>query len=111
MAVNVAALIEAKYVENTQSTQYTALAVKALIDKFDVTNQTSSAVTLSVNIVASGGSASASNRMLNNKTIAAGETYPCPEIVGQTLEVGDFISALAGTASALVVRASGRVIS
>jgi len=39
-----------------------------------------------------------------------GETYLCPELVGQVLESGGFISTLAGTASALTFTASGREI-
>jgi hypothetical protein len=44
------------------------------------------------------------------KTIAAGATEVFPEQVGQILGPGDFISTLAGTASALVLRISGREI-
>jgi len=36
--------------------------------------------------------------------------YTFPEIVGQVLNSGDFISTIAGTASAINIRASGRQI-
>lgn len=103
-------LLEAKYAENSQTTQYTATGVKTIIDKFTAANDTGSTATLKVNIVASGGSASASNLVLATKSIAAGETYTCPELVGQILSAGDFISTLAGTASAIVIRISGREV-
>ena len=44
------------------------------------------------------------------KTIPAGETYTFPEVVGHVLEPGGFISVLSGSASAVVIRASGREV-
>jgi len=105
-------LVEAKYAENSQTTQYTAATgVRTIVDKVTATNVTASAATLAVNIVASGGSASAANVVLQTKTIATGECYTCPELVGQILNAGDFISTLGGTASAVVIRLSGREVS
>jgi len=60
--------------------------------------------------VASGGSAGAANLVLSAKNIVPGETYLCPELVGQVLESGGFISTLAGAATSLTIRASGREI-
>ena len=37
-------------------------------------------------------------------------TYTFPEVVGHVLEPGGFVSTLAGSASALVIRASGREV-
>jgi len=112
MAVTPAVLIAPKQAENSQTTQYTvATGQRVIIDKFTVTNSTGSAATLGINLVESGGSAGASNLMLDDKSIAAGETYTCPEVVGHILGPGDLISTIAGTATALTIRASGRVIS
>jgi hypothetical protein len=104
------AIIESKYAENAQTTQYTSTNITTVIDAFTVSNNTGSNATLAVNLVPSGGAAGASNLVLS-KTILAGKSYSCPEVVGQTLASGDFISLIAGTASALVIRASGRKIS
>lgn len=108
--ITVKNIIPRKQAENSQTSQYTAANCKTVIDKFTVTNTTGSAATFSVNLVASAGSASASNCVLSGKSIAAGETYNCPELVGQVLESGGFISTLAGTASALTISATGREI-
>jgi len=108
--ITVKNIIPRKQAENAQTTQYTAANCKTVIDKFTVTNTTAAAATFSVNLVASGGTASASNRVLSVKSVAAGETYNCPELVGQSLEDGGFISTLAGTASALTISATGREI-
>ena len=109
MTVTVKALIESKRAENVQTTQYTATARKAIIDKFTVTNTTGSDVTFAVNLVPSGDAAGDGNMMLE-KTIAANSAYTCPEVVGHSLDAGDFISTLAGAATSLTIRASGREI-
>jgi hypothetical protein len=110
MAITVKNLIPRKVAENAQTSQYTAVNCKTIIDKFTVTNTTAANATISVNLIASGGTAAASNRVLSLRAIAPGETYTCPEVVGQTLEPSGFISTLAGTAAALTISASGREI-
>jgi len=110
MTVTVKPLIPAKIAENTQTTKYTATGVTAIIDKFTVTNTSAANVTFSVNLVASGDSASDSNLIIDTRTIVPGETYLCPELVGQTLESGGFISTLAGTATSLTISSSGREV-
>ena len=111
MTVTVKVLIPAKQAENAQTTQYTATNVKAIIDKFTVTNTSASNVTFSCNLVTVSGSAGASNLIIDTRTIVPDETYTCPELVGQALDVGGFISTIAGAASSLTIRASGREIS
>jgi len=110
MTVTVKVLIPAKQAENTQTTQYTATNCKTIIDKFTVTNTSAGNVTFSVNLVTSGGSAAASNLILDTRSIAVDECYTCPELVGQALESGGFISTIAGAATSLTIRASGREI-
>jgi hypothetical protein len=109
MSVTVKNIIPRKQAEAAQTGQYTANNCKTVIDKFTATNTTGANVTFAVNLVASGGAASAANLVLT-RTIAPGQTYMCPELVGQSLEAGDFISTLAGTATALTISATGREI-
>ena len=111
MTVTIKVLIPAKQAENSQTTQYTATNVKAIIDKFTVTNTSANNVTFSCNLVTVSGSAGASNLIVDSRTIVPDETYTCPELVGQALEPGGFISTIAGTATSLTIRASGREIS
>lgn len=110
MSVIVKTLIPSKQAENSQTTQYTAVNCKTVIDKFTATNTSASNVTLSVNLVTSGGSAGVSNLITNSRSIAPDETYTFPEIVGQALESGGFISTIASAATSLTIRASGREI-
>ncbi len=111
MAVTIKNIIPRKYAENSQTAQYTApAATRCVIDKFTVTNNDTVSRTFAANLVASGGSASNSNRVLATRTLTAGECYTCPELVGQVLEAGGFISTLASVASMLTISASGREI-
>ena len=95
---------------NTQTTQYTSTGVTTIIDKFTATNYTGTAATISINLVTGAGAAGNDNLIVQNKTLQAGETYTFPEIVGQVLSPSAFISTIAGTASAINMRASGRQV-
>lgn len=106
MTTTLKCLVEAKRAENVQTTQYTATNVRTQITKATVTNTTVGAVTYAVNIVPSGDAAAAAN-LIMNRTIPANSTYTCPDLVGQVLNAGDFISTLAGAATSLTIRFSG----
>ena len=110
MTVNVKVLVPAKTAENTQTTQYTASGVTALIDKFTATNYSGSAATISVNLVTAATAAGNDNLIVKTKTLQPAETYTFPELVGHALMPSGFISTLAGTASAINIRVSGREI-
>jgi hypothetical protein len=110
MSVTVKLLIPAKQAESAQTTQYIAVNCKALIDKFTATNTTAGNVTISVNLVTGGGSAGASNLIVDTRSIAPDETYTFPELVGQSMEADGFISTIASAATSLTIRASGREI-
>lgn len=104
-------LIDGKTAENVQTTQYTSPVntnTKTIVDKFTATNYSGAVATLSIYVVPSGGAAGNSNIIVQNYTIPAGQTYIFPEMVGQYLAPGDFISTIAGTAGAISIRACGR---
>lgn len=111
MAVTTKVLVAPLQMQNTQTTQYTATAVRAIIDKVTVTNTDTVNRTFSVNLVTASGSAGNSNLVIDDKTVVPGETYLCPELVGQVLDPGGFISTIASANTALTLRVSGREIS
>ena len=111
MTVTVKVLIPAKTAESSQTTQYTATGVTTLIDKMTATNYSAAAATISVNLVTGADTAANNNLIVKTKTLQAGESYTFPEIVGAALASSGFISTVAGTASAINIRASGREIS
>ena len=110
MSVIVKTLIHAKQAEGVQTIQYTATNCRSIIDKFTATNTSAKNVTISVNLVVNGGSAGVDNLVVDTRAIAPDETYTFPELVGQVLEPGSFISTIASAATSLTIRASGREI-
>ena len=110
MTVQVKVLVPAQTANNAQSTVYTASGVTAIIDKFTATNYSASAATISVNLVSPNGGAGNDNLIVKTKTLQPSETYTFPELVGHVLSPGGFISTIAGTASAINIRVSGREV-
>jgi len=111
MAVNIKVFIPAKIAESTQTTQYTATGVSAILDKFTATNYSAAAASISVNLVTSADVAGNQNLIVKTKTLQPSETYTFPEIVGAALAPGGFISTLASAGSSINIRCSGREVS
>ena len=112
MAVTVNILIPAKIAEDSQTTQYTVPAgITTIIDKFTATNFSGSSATLSINLVTASDTAGNQNLITKSKTLAAGEVYTFPEIVGQALSTAGFISTLASAANTINIRSNGRQVS
>ena len=111
MTTPITVLIPAKIAENAQTTQYTSTLVYTIIDSFTATNYSTAPATISVNLVTSGDTAGNQNLIIKARVLQPGETYSFPELIGAELAPSDFISTLAGTASAINIRASGRVFS
>ena len=107
MATTPVVLIAAAQLANAAATLYTATRVKARIDKVTCTNEDTVAHTITFHIIASAGTATAANRIIHAKSLAAGECYTCPELIGHWLTDGQFIQGFADTAAMVTVRASG----
>ena len=110
MTVTVKVLVPAKTAENTQTTQYTASGVTAIIDKFTATNYSATTTTISVNLVTGADTAGNQNLIVKTKSIQPAETYTFPELVGHVLAPSGFISTIAGASSAINIRVSGREV-
>src|SRR5690349_14220377 len=82
-------------------TQYTSTGKKTIIDKWTISNTTNGAVTFTLHKIPSGGTASDANKLINGRSVAAGGIDMCPELVGHSLEAGDFIQISAGANSSL----------
>ena len=111
MTVTVKNLVPAVIAAATQTTQYTAVNVTTIIDKFTATNYSAVAATISVNLVTNGDTAGNQNLISKTKTLQPAEVYTFPELVGQVLNPGGFISTIAGTAASINIRVSGREVS
>lgn len=107
MAVTLKQFTPAQYLTGSAATYYTATNCTARIDNCTLTNTDAGAITVTVYIIASGGTASADETIIAAKSIAAGDCYTCPELVGKTIPSGSFVQALASTASKIVIHMSG----
>lgn len=106
MTTLIKTLIQAKFAEAVETSQYPSDNCKTAVDKFTATNISGANATLTVHMVPLGGAAATSNAI--TKVIAPGATWTFPEIVGHSLEAGDVLSTLASAANAIWIRASGR---
>lgn len=110
MTITATVLIPSKTAEAAQTTQYVSTNASTIIDKFTAINYSSSNVTISVNLVASGDTSGDQNIIVKTLTISPSECYTFPEIVGHVLLSGGFISTLVSAASSVSIRASGRTV-
>lgn len=102
-------LINAQITDASGAIVYTAgTGVKCRITAAAVTNtEAATSYTFNVYKIPSGGSAGASTKIINTRTIYGNETYPCPELIGQILEAGDKLDADASTTLKLNFIVSG----
>lgn len=95
-----------------ETTVYTVPSNKAAkILKGVIANTSAAAVTVSVSVVPSGGTAGSANRVLTGFSLAAGDSTVLTELEGIELGQNDFISVNASAGSAIAVTLSGRVYS
>lgn len=110
MSVTSKPLYTAAYLGSTDTTLYTAGAgVRTILDKVTAYNSDAGALLVAFNIVPNGGAVGASNKIVS-KSIASGDTYTFPEVVGHVIESGGFLSGIAASGSKVVVRVSGREV-
>lgn len=110
MAITIKNIIPARFVPSAQTTIYKAVNCRTVIDKFTATNTALATVTVTINIVASGGTPGVINSIILEKQLQSHETYSFPDLVGQVLEPNDYISIICSTGGVLVVTSSGREI-
>lgn len=111
MTVVAKPLVDPLQISAATTTQYTTpTGTRTIIDKCTATNTTAGAQTITVYLVKAAGVAGAANTVLSAKSVAPGETYTCPEVVGHVLNTGDFIATAASAGAALTLRVSGREV-
>lgn len=93
------------------ATLYEAFNVNAQVQAFVLTNTSGGAVTVTVHLVPSGGSAADANMILKTKSLNAGESYKVIEAVGQWLSPGDKIQALASAVTSVSAMLGGIEVS
>lgn len=107
MAITPKRLVSGSQVAATATTYYTATNVKARIDAMTITNTTAGAITVTLHLVPSGGTADATNKILDVKSIAGNASYRVIEAIGHWIEASGTIQALASSATSVTLVASG----
>lgn len=110
MSVTIAQLVSPQTISDAITAYYTSTNVKTRIDKLTVGNPSATARTVSLYLVPSGGSPSDANVITKTKSIAPGETWNCPDMIGQVLASGGTLRAVADLIAVLVLSAAGSVI-
>lgn len=99
-------LITSQFIPATLTSLYQAPTV-ALITALNATNTSTSVVTVSANLVPSGGTAGDANQMVDTRSIAPGRSYQFPELHGHNLETGASLHFQASAANAVSLHVSG----
>jgi hypothetical protein len=108
MATTNTSLVEGSQLTTSAASYYTSPAnTTTIVKKCTVTNTSAGALTVTIYLVPSGGSAGATNTVTSAKSIAAGATYEAYECENHVLLAGDTLQALASAASSLTLKASG----
>lgn len=89
-------------------TYYTVPAsTRGLIKRATFTNDDTIPVTISINVVRSGESVGYANAISKTKSLAAGETWSCPDIESHMMEASGFISMVASVTLKIGARITG----
>jgi len=108
MAITPKAIVNGVNLTNAAATYYTVPAgTRAILKRATFVNDDAIVVTVTINLVPSGGSAGYANRITKERALAAGETWSCPDIQNHELETGGFISMLASVTAKIGCRISG----
>jgi hypothetical protein len=108
MAITLKRLVSGSQLTTSAAVYYTAGTITAArIDKCVAANNSGSAASLTLHLVPTAGVADDTNKIIKTKSINAGETYTCPEVVGHVLAQGGTIQALASAGSAITLMVSG----
>jgi len=101
-------LVDGSQLTAAAATYYTALPNTLMtVSACTLTNTTAGAITATLYLVPSGGSASASNCILSARNLAAGESFNVGTAIGQTIPAGGTLQALASAAASIALVASG----
>jgi hypothetical protein len=103
--------LQSGYLGVSDAAVYTCPAASTVkIATATLCNVTGSAVTVSVGVVASGGTAGASHHVVHALSLGANDTLSLtPYLCGTMLTASDFVSGFAGTATAVVLVLTGTV--
>ena len=102
------AMVDGVPITNAAVTYYTVpAATRGLIKKATFTNDDTTPVTISINVARSGEAVGYANAISKTKTLAAGETWSCPDVENHIMEASGFISMVASVTLKIGCRITG----
>lgn len=108
MSISPITLVQATQLPNAIAVQYTCpVNSKVVIRHVVFTNTTAGAITVTAEIVPSGGSTGDSATILKAFSIAANTAYVSAELAGCVLNTGDTLQCFASAATSISMNASG----
>lgn len=111
MAGSVVRIAGPAFLANSATNIYTppAATINTVVRQLHFANKTSSAVTFSIYVGATGGSASGTE-LFGTRTISAFDTYDWYASPGLMMKSTDFLTGIAGTASAVTITVMGEQV-
>lgn len=110
MTITAKQMVAPQQLTTSDAAYYTVPAnTTGVIKRATFTNTSAGAVTITANVVAAGGSSSASNRIIDPQyvVLSAGQSYVSPELAGKTMPPGTMLRMLAGAATSITVAVDG----
>lgn len=106
MAITIRRLFAPLQLAGSAATIVTATNEKIVITEATALNTTAGAITFTVHI-SDNATETDANMKIKAKSLAAGETYLCPELIGAVIPSGGTIRAFASAATSISFEASG----
>lgn len=91
----------------TSTSNLISPSVKTVITHARLVNHTAGPIVVNIYVLQSGESTADRFKAVDGRSLAAGETYLLPEIVGQAIEAGGNIAGDADTVSSVSISATG----
>ena len=108
MSTTARSLVGGVLLSTTPTVYYTVPAsTTTVIKRATFSNTSSSAKTITVNLVPGGSAIATANQIINARSLAAGETYVAPELTNQVLATTGMIYANADASGAVSMTISG----
>jgi hypothetical protein len=101
-------IIDGAQLTTSAATYYTVgTGTSCILRRLTFTNTSAGAVTVTLYLVPSGGSAGDSTTLSKTKSLAAAESWSCPDAEGHVMAAGGTVQALASSATSITLIGSG----
>lgn len=111
MAVTPLPLVLPQQLTGAAAVLYTSFNTKTRVDKLTITNTDNVAHQVTLYLVPAAGAVGASTTITSAYSVAAGQCWNCPDMVGQILASGGTLQGFADTGAKVTISAAGTQLS